>query len=237
MNKKIGMVVALVVGVVWVGGWLGQHCILAEEPAQEEVVTEEAGAASIFLTPPKPELEQEISEIMGNISKEHPISKEQSEELIQRMLTYSQSGSMGQEAMREFVRGLGIAAIPTIVGQMVDKDPDVRFKALLSLRYLMERGESIEKKKNYAEMEPALLVCFLRSLHDVEPKIRGACAGGLYRVAARRWPDPPPRAVSAIVVSAVEDPDESVRVSALQGLKLLGVPIKHPRLPESLWLN
>jgi hypothetical protein len=234
MGKKIGVVMASVLSVVCGGVWLGHQRIWAEEPTREVALTGEAAAASIFLTPPKPELEREISEIMGDISREHPISKEQSEELIQRMLSYSRWGDVDQDPIREFVRRLGVGAIPTLAEKAVDKDREVRHKALVCLGYLMWRGLSTD---DYAEMEPAFLVCFLRSLQDVDPSIRAAYAGGLYRIAARRWPDPPCRAVSALVVTAVDDPDEPVRVSALRGLRQLGLPIKHPRLPESLWLD
>lgn len=235
MGKKIGVVVVILVAVVCAGAWLGERWIWADEPTPEGALSEGAGAESIFLMPPKPELEQEVAEVMRRISTDHPISKEQLEQLIRHMLSYSRSGFMDEEAIRQFVRALGIGAIPTLAEKALDTDPEVRYRALVCLGYLMARGGPFDE--NYAEVEQPLLVWFLRSLRDVDPLIRGGCTGGLYRIARRRWPDPPPRALSALVVSAVEDPDESVRVAALRGLRELGLPIKHPRLPDSLWLD
>jgi hypothetical protein len=54
----------------------------------------------------------------------------------------------------------------------------------------------------------------------------------LIRLVRDHWPDPDPRALTALVVSAVTDPEELVRLEALQELKWLGLPIEHPKLPK-----
>lgn len=233
MRRKSFSILALALGLL-----AAQLCFrVSQRWAAGQQVTQDAQGADegIWLRPPPRELEDELRGVMRKISEEYPITEDHVAQITEAVEALNLKYPARNDSMRGVIQNFGMVAIPVIAPKSADSNPEVREKALCGLAYLRKPRDFIDER--YAETEAALILCYLRSLHDAEPRIRAGCAAALVGFAKARWPDPPARAVSAVVVTAVTDPDESVRFAALTGLFALGIPIRHPLLPEDLHID
>lgn len=225
MRTKTALIAAVALGAATLGTWWC-CCRGIAQDATEAIPPE------IFLRQPSAELLQEIEEMIARISEERPISQEQAEQLVEHILAYDlthhQSTRSRNRAIREFIKSLDIGAIPTIAAIAVHPDVEVRRKSSVGTGALLRTRKPIDE--GYAETEKALVALCLLRARDVDPEIRASGLIGLRSIAKPRWPDPPLRALGQLVLSAVTDPDDSVRLRALSWLQSLGVPIRHPRL-------
>jgi hypothetical protein len=208
---------------------------VGERQEDTGAVVEQSATESIFLEPIKPELQQEIVDLTGRISRDWPISQIQAEQLIQKVQAYDLEVPIRNDATRDLVKQLGIASVPTIASLALDPNPEVRLKALRVLLYLPPPAKTINE--DYPRIEAVEEAILLRYTHDVNPRMRRAALAGLWSLVKFRWPDPPPRSVCAIVLLAAKDPDDSVRIEGLLWLHSIGVPIRDKRIPPDLIID
>jgi hypothetical protein len=223
----------IAVGLVTGLFWAASRCAPQEETGAGERGT--TPPASIFVRPVKAELQEEIGGLEASISKQHPLSKEEAEELGRRVLAYDDRYATSGAAA-EFVRdlrNLGLAIVPVISRLCVDADAGVRAKARFVLASLLLPHELWYD--DYPEVERVVLPYFLRFALDVDPAVREGALMSMARLVRDRWPDPDPRAMTALVVSAVTDQEETVRLPVLRELKLLGLPVEHPKVPKRIF--
>ena len=205
----------------------------------EPQTTDEEGVAasrpSIFLRPVSPELEEEIQSLEASISEEHAVNEEQSEELVGELLALDLEYSTLQAFMKfkATLTSLVLGIIPVVGPICLDADPDTRNKACFALGSLLLPHERWHD--DYPKVEAAVLPYFLRFLLDADPSVRQHAVALLAVLVREHWPDPDPRALAALVVSAVTDPEELVRLRALRQLKWLGLPLEHPKLGKRVF--
>ncbi len=116
--------------------------------------------------------------------------------------------------------GNGKIAIPPLIVALGDKDARVRAAAATALGPI---GSDTFSSGSDQESVRAAIMALLGSLKDPEPSVRSAAANALMNLpVAGKAPVVDPRAVMAILVERLGDPDPQTRLAAIQIMAALG---------------